>query len=104
MFRSLSTQSVVVSDLRLHLADVKISTVRVTEDSPIVGRSLAQIDLRKRFGVTLLAIRRDSHILSNPSGEMKINANDVLVILGSPEETARVAGLFQRSEGARGNV
>jgi CPA2 family monovalent cation:H+ antiporter-2 len=101
MFRSLSTESAAFSDLKLHLADVEISTFRVDEASPIVGKSLAQIDLRKRYGVTLLAIRRDSQILSNPGGDTKLCANDVLVILGPPEEMAVIAGVFQNSEKGR---
>lgn len=94
MFRSLSTESAAFSDLKLHLADVEISTFRVDESSPIVGKSLAEIDLRKRYGVTLLAIRRNSQILSNPGGDTILCANDVLVILGLPEELAKVGDLF----------
>lgn len=95
MFRSLSKESVSFSDLKLHLPDVEISMLRVDERSPLVGKLLAQIELRKRYGVTVLAIRRDSQILSNPGGDMQLCANDVLVILGPPNKIAGVAGLFR---------
>ncbi len=101
MFRSLSTEPAAFSDLKLHLADVEISTFRVDESSPIAGKSLAEIDLRKRYGVTLLAIRRDWKILPNPGGDTKLCANDVLVILGPPEKMAKVADLFLHSEARR---
>jgi len=94
MFRSLSKELASFSDLRLHLADVEISTLRVGENSPSVGKSLAEIELRKRYGITLLAIRRDSQILSNPGGDSKLCANDVLVILGPPNKIAGIRGLF----------
>jgi CPA2 family monovalent cation:H+ antiporter-2 len=94
MFRSLSKKSVSFSDLTLQLPDVEISTLRVGVRSALAGKSLTQIELRKRYGVTVLAIRRTSQILSNPHGDMQLCANDVLFVLGPPEKIAEVTSLF----------
>ncbi|HSE83790.1 MAG TPA: cation:proton antiporter [Thermodesulfobacteriota bacterium] len=101
MLRSPSASSASFSDLRLSIPDIEISTFRVDEKSQIVGESLAQIGLRNMYGVTLLAIRRDSQILSNPSGDTQLCANDVLVVLGSPDKIAEVAGLFRGKDEER---
>ncbi|MCH8069070.1 MAG: cation:proton antiporter [Candidatus Marinimicrobia bacterium] len=98
MFRSLSKESSSFSDLNLQLPDVEISTLRVVERSPFVGKSLAEIELRKKYGVTVLAIRRNSQILSNPNVNMPFCANDVLFVLGPPDRVAEVAGLSQNPE------
>lgn len=98
MFRSLSKVSASFYDLNLQLPDVEISTLRVVERSPLVGKSLAEIELRKKYGVTVLAIRRNSQILSNPNVNMPFYANDVLFILGPPDRIAKVAGLSQNPE------
>ena len=98
MLRSLSTESASFSDLTLQFPDVEISTLRVGAESGLAGRSLAQIELRQRFGVTVLAIRRNTQILSNPHGEMKICANDALFVLGPPEKIAGISSLFHNSE------
>ena len=98
MLRSLSTEPASFSDLTLQLPDVEISTLRVDAGSGLAGRSLAQIELRQRFGVTVLAIRRNTQILSNPHGEMKICANDALFVLGPPEKIAGISSLFHNSE------
>ncbi len=98
MFRSFSPGSAAFTDVKRHLADVEISTFRVGEKSFLVGKSLAQIELRKKYGVTLLAIRRDSHILSNPGGDTKLCANDVLMILGTPDKIRRIARLFREEQ------
>jgi CPA2 family monovalent cation:H+ antiporter-2 len=98
MFRSLSKVSASFYDLNLQLPDVEISTLRVVERSPLVGKSLAEIELRKKYGVTVLAIRRNSQILSNPNVNMPFCANDVLFILGPPDRVAEVAGLSQNPE------
>ena len=98
MFRSLSKESSSFSDLKLHLPDVEISTLRVAERSPLVGKSLAEIELRKKYGVTVLAIRRNSQILSNPNVNMPFCANDMLFVLGPPDKVAEVAGLTHNPE------
>ncbi len=98
MFRSLSKESSSFSDLKLQLPDVEISALRVAERSPLVGKSLAEIELRKKYGVTVLAIRRNSQILSNPNVNMPFCANDVLFVLGPPDRIAEVAGLTHNPE------
>jgi CPA2 family monovalent cation:H+ antiporter-2 len=98
MFRSLSRESSSFSDLNLQLPDIEISTLRVVESSPFVGKSLAEIELRKKYGVTVLAIRRNSQILSNPNVNMPFCANDVLFVLGPPDRVVEVAGLSKNPE------
>ncbi|MBN1133957.1 MAG: cation:proton antiporter [Methanosarcinaceae archaeon] len=94
MFRSISKKPVDINDIKYDLPEVEISTFRIAEKSAIVGKTLAQIELRKKYGVTLLAINRNSRIMSNPHGDVDLCANDVLVILGSPDKIAEVSGLF----------
>ncbi|HAJ79131.1 MAG TPA: potassium transporter KefB [Fibrobacteres bacterium] len=95
MFRSLSKQYPSLSDLKSAFADDQISTLRIHPNAAVVGKTLSEIDLRKKFGVTLLAIRRNKEILSNPSGETCLCPDDIIVLLGSSENTARVAYLMK---------
>jgi CPA2 family monovalent cation:H+ antiporter-2 len=98
MFRSLSKKSASLFDLDLRLPDVEISTLRIDEKSALVGKSLGQTELRKRYGVTVLAVRRDSQIFSNPEVDMEFYADDVLFVLGSPDKIAGVTGLFHNPD------
>ena len=95
MFRSNSKDSLSLSDLTLNLPDIEISTLRVCEGSPVDGKSLAQVELRKRYGVSILAIRRDERILSNPDADIHLSGNDVVVALGGPDKIAGVIELFR---------
>jgi CPA2 family monovalent cation:H+ antiporter-2 len=94
MFRSLSRTGPSASDLKLTLPDVDIVTIRVDAKAPAVGRTLSEIDLRKKYGVTLVAIRRGSETLTNPGGETKLCPNDQLVILSDQEKLAAMRELF----------
>ncbi len=94
MFRSLSKVPMSVSDVKLQLPDVEISTFRVDERSLLAGKSLAEIGWRKKYEVTVLAIRRESQIMSNPDGDVQLCSDDVLFLLGAPERFAEISSLF----------
>jgi CPA2 family monovalent cation:H+ antiporter-2 len=101
MLRSGSRDSLSFSDLSLNLPDVEISTLRVAERSPVDGQSLAQVALRKKHGVSVLAIRREERMISNPDAETQLRANDVVVVLGTPDRIAEAIRLFEGSEPIR---
>jgi CPA2 family monovalent cation:H+ antiporter-2 len=94
MFRNLSRKPSPFSSLDLHLPDVEVSSMRVEEGSPMVGKSLIELELRKKHGVTVLAVRRDSQTFHNPDVEMPFFVDDVLYLMGAPEKLAESAKLF----------
>jgi len=99
MFRSLSKEPASFPGLRRHLPDVEIVTLRVFKQAPAVGKTLDQIGLRRKYGITLLAVRRNSQMLSNPDGDMHLCAGDLLVVIGPPDKIAGAMDLFNDQEG-----
>jgi CPA2 family monovalent cation:H+ antiporter-2 len=81
---------------------VDITTFRVGEGSPIAGKSIAQMEIRKKHEVTVLAIRRGEQTVSNPDGNTVIHAGDLLIALSEPSKLARFARLFL--DGQRGGA
>lgn len=104
MFRSLSKASASFSDLKLQLPDVDISTFRISQGSPLIGKTLAQIELRRRYGVSVVAIRRGAQVLSSPGADTLLQSNDVLFVLGSSEKISEATRIFpysdERNEGS----
>jgi CPA2 family monovalent cation:H+ antiporter-2 len=89
MFRNISgAASMSVADLHLHLRDVEIAPIFVPPDSPLVGKSLVELDLRNKTGLTLLAIRRNSQLITNPDSQTKICRDDELFVIGTPDKVA----------------
>jgi CPA2 family monovalent cation:H+ antiporter-2 len=66
-------------------------TVELRPDSPAVGKTLAEIELRGLTGATVLAIRRGAESVLIPSGRERLLAGDVLAVAGSHDaiEAAR---------------
>ncbi len=84
MFRSLWT-SRPMDRINLQLPEVEISAVRLPQHAPLVGKTLAQLDFRKQFGVSVVAIRRGKHVFPNPDPDQTLQSNDVLILLGKTE-------------------
>jgi K+/H+ antiporter YhaU regulatory subunit KhtT len=48
-----------------------------------VNKTIVELDLRGRTGVTIIACVRDDKPRTNPPPDMKIEAGDILVLFGS---------------------
>jgi len=89
MFRNISKENTTFLDLKFALPDVEINMAWVGENSSFVGKSLIEIKIRTEFGITLLAVRRGSEVISNPDSNVFLLAGDILVILGKPQNIVR---------------
>ncbi len=56
--------------------------VRLADGSPVVGKTLADIDLRGLTGATVLAIQRGEQVVPVPAGHERLAAGDVLAVAG----------------------
>jgi CPA2 family monovalent cation:H+ antiporter-2 len=81
--------------LREMLAHADFAEVALPADSPAVGKSLKDLDLRGRTGASVMGISRDRAIIGNPAPEFVLQAGDVLGVLGSSAEVAAARGLLR---------
>ena len=76
--------------------DVVIEWYSLNGDSPIVGESLGETNLRREFGITVLAIERGNEVTSNPEPEFVFEAEDTVIAIGSREQQRAFEGyLFE---------
>ncbi len=86
-----------VADLDLTLPNVEITTLRVHPYAPIANKTLADMELRKKYHVTVLAVHRGQRTLLNPGGDMLLQPRDVVFIMGDPESIGVAMKLFQEA-------
>ena len=67
-------------------SNINISAIKVEPYSQAEGMSLIDIDLRRKTGVTLLAIKRGADIIEHPVPETVFLSNDIAYVLGDPEQ------------------
>ena len=98
MFRSAETSAFSIRGADVVLPDVEVSTFKVHEGSVLASRTLAALDLRHRYRVTVLALRRGETTTANPTGTETIGIGDVLVVMGTVSALAELAPLFKPEE------
>lgn len=72
--------------------------VTVDALSPVVGQTLAEVNLRARTGATVLVIRRGEDSVLTPDGHERIAAGDTLVLAGSRRAVDAAAELLEGGE------
>jgi di/tricarboxylate transporter len=77
-------------DLKLGDQDLIGDTLKIAEailmpQSALIGRSIKELDFRRRFGVTVIAIYRRGHALATKIGSLPLRVGDVLLLQGRVE-------------------
>jgi CPA2 family monovalent cation:H+ antiporter-2 len=55
----------------------------VPDDSQVVGKTLAELHIRRQFGVLVQAIRREGKFINFPNGSSDLQAGDRLLLCGN---------------------
>jgi monovalent cation:H+ antiporter-2, CPA2 family len=59
-------------------------------ENEIIGRTLAESHLRKRFGVSLIALMRNEEFVTDIRPDTKILQDDILYVVGKPGDVAKL--------------
>ncbi|SEA14471.1 Kef-type potassium/proton antiporter, CPA2 family [Desulfuromusa kysingii] len=57
----------------------------LSADSWLVGRSLRQLDIRKKTGASVVGVLRDGKFIANPSADLVFQEEDMVASIGSPQ-------------------
>jgi voltage-gated potassium channel len=83
--------------------DLSAEQIELAPGGALVGRSIREAELRQRFGVIIVAIRRaEGHMEFNPSPEALLQAGDQLVLLGSTEKLRELDAVARPVAGSGG--
>jgi CPA2 family monovalent cation:H+ antiporter-2 len=67
----------------LSIPEMDIVTLKVLSDySEVIGKTIEDLAVRPEFGITILAIRRETRYLTNLLPDQKIEPDDVLYVFG----------------------
>ena len=83
-------ESLLGSSVELEFAEIVIHP-----SSELAGKTLAGADVRKRFGIIVVALKRGDDVIFNPEADERIQGGDVLVALGPMSAIERVEKAVQ---------
>jgi CPA2 family monovalent cation:H+ antiporter-2 len=73
--------------------NLEIRWTTLGPESPWVGRTLAETQLRQRTGASVVAILRDHEVLPSPSPDTRLAGNDRLGLMGEEKSLEAAAAL-----------
>lgn len=97
MLRSPDISRKKICDLALDFANVEIRSVRVGKFSKSTGMTLGELNIRKNYGVSVLAISRSHKLIPGPEAETEILSDDILLVISPPENIDEIRRLFEDS-------
>lgn len=72
--------------------------VAVRRDSEAAGKTLQELNLRQKYQLTVLAVKRGQKTIGNPTGDFKLEAGDRLVMVADADQFVKCADLFRQSK------
>jgi CPA2 family monovalent cation:H+ antiporter-2 len=95
MLRSPYLPEVKMANLNAALRAATTETIKLNQNSPVVGKNLAELNLRSATGVMLIAVIRDGETKINPGATYKLLEGDILVLLGASEKIENALEILQ---------
>ena len=96
MFRTISAAHGPALGLQRFLSGLSFEVYRVDGVSAVAGQTLEESRIRDRSGASVLAIHRgDGEMVFNPGPEVRMSAEDLVLLLGTHEQISAASGLFR---------
>ncbi len=68
------------------MPQMHVERIVIGPNAPAVGQTIADTGLRSKTGALILAVRRGESDLATPSPDFRLDAGDVLVVVGQPPQ------------------
>jgi CPA2 family monovalent cation:H+ antiporter-2 len=76
------------------LPGIDIQVLKVGSGSSFDGKTLSELDFRKKHGVTIISVRRRANMFHTPGGDFLLQANDACILLGKTKDLYDVRKFF----------
>ena len=84
-----------LADLQQRIEGLVIDWLHVRGDSPYAGRTIGDVRLRTRTGVSVVAIVRGEEAVAAPGPEQGVQAGDYLVVVGTARGVEQAVELLR---------
>jgi TrkA domain protein len=79
------------------VAGLTIEWLRVEEGAPFASSTLVEAAIHTRFGVSIVAILRNGNVIVSPGAAERLEADDVVIAVGTADGVAQVAENLRRA-------
>jgi CPA2 family monovalent cation:H+ antiporter-2 len=77
------------------LPEIEIDGYRLSEGSPLGEKTIKELQVRKKTGVTVIAVRRGKTVHTNPEPDFRLKTGDFLLFTGDRENINKALTYFR---------
>ncbi len=70
----------------VHLLD--INWIRACEQSSVIGKSIKNLEIRKKTGISIVAVFRNENLIANPTPDFSFEKDDYIGVIANMEQLA----------------
>ncbi len=95
-YKALRSDSKETKKSKIHIPDFEISTLVVHDDSVAFNKSIKELDLRNKTGISILAVKKQNEkIITNPKADLILRDGDIIYALGNHYNTTCINDIFK---------
>ena len=76
-------------DASLEGTELQLDQTSLPSGSPVIGKTLAEADIRRAWGLGIVAVQRARDVVPNPPADFALHQGDVLVVFGARDQISR---------------
>lgn len=95
MLRSPNADPVKMENINVALDAASTETIRLEADSPVVGKTIGELDLRSESGATVIAVVHNGVTKISPGAKYRLSEGDTVVLLGAADKIERAVHILQ---------
>jgi voltage-gated potassium channel len=65
--------------------EFRVEEIFLSEGSKIIGKSIKEAEIRSRYDISVMAIKRGSRIFTSKLADMELEPNDMMIVFGKDE-------------------
>ena len=77
------------------LSEMEIDGYKITEGSHLVEKSIRELQVRKKTGVTIMAVRRGKEVYANPDPDFRFKTGDIILFSGEGKIMSMALNYFK---------
>jgi len=94
-YEALRTEKSKVKLSKIHIPDFEISSLVIHKSSIAYNKSIKDLDLRNKTGITILAIKQKDKVITNPKADTVLEEGDIIYTLGDHYNSSCINEMFK---------
>ncbi len=79
-------QPISSDQMKMFKKQIVTEWIEVKELSPVAGKTIKELEIRKRTGVSIVGIFRDEEVIASPEADQKLKVGDTIMAIGKSEQ------------------